>query len=125
MPPHPRGLRGRGRHRAGQTGEWEFDAWPEYDAVGSGQMVQRGGNGSKSKSLQPAELGIALISAMEGEGRPAFKNRCETAELGKPGSDRARALLALGRETVGWLGENNVGLVYLDNGEWKIDELTD
>jgi hypothetical protein len=102
------------------NGGWEFNAWPEYDALDAGQGLSRqSGNGSKA--LRPAELGAALVSAMEGEGRPAYKARVEGTGLGKPGSDRARVLLALGRETLGWLEANNVGLIYLDDGEWKID----
>lgn len=104
-----------------ESGEWEFDTWPEYDAVGVGQELPRRG-GNSAKSLQPGELGAALVSAMEKEGRPTFQGRVESAGLSKPGSDRARSLLQLGRQTLGWLENNGVGLFYLDDGEWKVSD---
>jgi len=104
-----------------EAGEWEFAAWPEYDALDAGHGLSRqGGNGGKL--LQAGELGASLIAAMESEGRPTFKDRLEEAGLGRPGSDRARTLLQLGRETLEWLEGNNVGLVYLDDGEWKLTD---
>lgn len=78
-------------------GEWEIDEWGELD----GEAV-----GLDLPEQQPAgwaytgvELAHAVIAASEGEGRPAMIKRLESAGLGRPGVERARRLLALGKET--------------------------
>jgi len=102
-------------------GRWEFDAWPDYDAQEVGQDLPEPGR--PKRALAPGEIGASLISAMEGEGRPAFKDRMEAEGLDRPGSNRARVLLGLGRKVKNWLEDHNVGLVYLDDGggEWEIE----
>lgn len=99
------------------SGKWKFDDWPEPEEVGQELPV-----GRSRKILTPGEIGASLIAAMEGEGRPALKRRIMDDGRNQPGSDRARALLSLGRKVVGYLEAHDVGLCYLDESgeEWEI-----
>jgi len=103
------------------SGQHLFDTWPEFDAEGVGQDLPQPGR--PRRAIAHSEIGTSLISAMEGEGRPAFKTRLEAEGLGRPGSDRARTLLTLGRQVKGWLEAHDVGLCYLDGDgqEWGIE----
>lgn len=105
------------------NGQYIFETWPEFDAEDIGQdLPQRGTAGRPRRPLSHGEIGASLIAAMEGEGRPAFKDRLESAGLGRPGSDRARTLLSLGRQVKDWLETHEVGLCYLggDGEEWSV-----
>ncbi|KPK84264.1 MAG: hypothetical protein AMJ81_06115 [Phycisphaerae bacterium SM23_33] len=94
---------------AAPAGQRNFDEWPTYQAEEVGQDLPD----RNIRALQPEELGASLIAAMEGEGRPALKARIEEAGLARPGSDWARRLLDLGRETLACLERWDVGLCYL------------
>lgn len=66
----------------------------------------------------PVELGAALEAAHLGKGRPWLRERIAKATGRKPGGDKARRLLALGRETYTWLTEQGYTLCDGDgNGE--------
>jgi DNA segregation ATPase FtsK/SpoIIIE-like protein len=103
-----------------EAGKWEFETWPEYRAedVGRDLPQQR----HKGRSFSSGEIGASLISAMEGDGRPALVNRLENENLGRPGSGRAEALLRLGRKTHAWLEGRGVELCYTEEGEWDGDD---
>ncbi|MFZ5919313.1 MAG: FtsK/SpoIIIE domain-containing protein [Chloroflexota bacterium] len=77
-----------------------FTDWPEYDA---GQVGQELPTDKAGWSYSGPELAVSLVSAAEGEGRPAMVRRLDAAGLGHPGAERAIRLLALGREAHGWL----------------------
>lgn len=103
------------------NGQHLFDAWPEYEAEDVGQNLPQAGR--PRRALTHAEIGASLIAAMKGEGRPAFKTRLEAEGLSRPGSDRARALMGLGRQVKDWLENHDVTLCYLDGDgqEWGIE----
>jgi len=76
-----------------------LEEWPEFEAEDLGQDV----GGRPSPWPEPAEVGAALAAACLNRGRPWLKDMIEASDLPRPGSDRARRLLGLGREVVGWL----------------------
>ena len=77
-----------------------LEDWPEFEAEDLGQEPK------VNWSYTGAELGVALVSAVKGEGRPALMKRLEAHGLGRPGSERAARLLNIGREQRDWLREN-------------------
>lgn len=84
-----------------KTGDWLFDDWGAYDAEGVGQDLP-----TANWCYTGSELGVSIVSAKEGEGRPAMVKRLDCAGLGRPGAERAIRLLALGRDTHDWLRQN-------------------
>jgi hypothetical protein len=88
---------------AGENGgpSWRFSRWPEYEPDNIGQELPEVG-----WSYTGDELGVSLVSAARGEGRPSLVGRLQEAELGRPGSERAARLLQLGRDTHDWLQRN-------------------
>jgi len=93
----------------GRAGQWRFSQWPEVDCAGIGQDLPMTGN-SRGWSYTGEELGVAVASAVESEGRPLLVKRMEWAGLGRPGSAKATRLLELGRDAVTWLVENGYSL---------------
>jgi len=91
------------------TGTWLFDEWPDYQAEGIGQDLPKSRPGW---SYDGPELAVSIVSASEGEGRPAMVKRLDAAGLGKPGAERAIRLLKLGRDTHDWLEGNHFYLGY-------------
>jgi hypothetical protein len=87
-----------------ETGAWDFETWPDYQAEAVGQDLP---TNEVNWSYSGAELAVSIVSASEGEGRPAMVNRLEAADLGRPGSVRAARLLTLGREAHCWLEDND------------------
>ena len=81
-------------------GEPELEDWPNC-----GNLDESPGRGRPSPWPRPGEIGVSLISALWDEGRPKLKKRLVEAGLTRPGSERARNLLSLGRESLGWLNE--------------------
>ena len=78
------------------TGTWDFDEWPIYDAENLGQdLPERGW------AYNGQELAASIVAAAEGEGRPAMVKRLDRA----PGAERAIRLLHLGREVNDALGQ--------------------
>jgi len=77
--------------------EPELETWPEFEAEDLGQEPQ------VNWSYSGAELGAALLSAVEGDGRPAMCDRLESHGLGRPGAERAIRLLQLARSQRDWL----------------------
>ena len=93
--------------RAERT-EPELETWPEFAAEDIGQEPTVNWNYSGQ------ELGVGLLSAIEGDGRPALMRRLEDAGLGRPGSERAARLLQLGRAQRDWLAVNSELIPDLD-----------
>ena len=50
------------------------------------------------------ELGVALVSTAEAEGRPLFTNRMEAAGFGRPGYNRQKRLRDLAQGALDWMG---------------------
>jgi hypothetical protein len=99
-----------------EGGDPIFLEWPDYDAEDVGQALpEKRPPGRPRRPLQAEEVGVALLSAMEEEGRTYFKRRMEGADLGRPGTDRARSIMGFGRALLEWLEQNGIGLVYLDD----------
>jgi hypothetical protein len=64
-----------------------------------------------------AELAISLINARQSGGRPALVRALQAAQLGKPGSERAARLLALGREQYKALSDQGYELSDVEGNE--------
>ena len=97
---------------AGVTGDPAWDDWPETDVADLDQAP----GGRPSPWPAPAEVGASLTAAALGRGRPWLKDQIEGLDgLTRPGSDRARRLLALGRDTLEWL-EDNDWMLHLSPG---------
>jgi len=67
-----------------------------------------------------AELAISLAAAYRGDGRPAMIKALEAAQLGKPGGDRARRLLGIGRDQLAALRDG--GLDVCDQNDEVIEQ---
>jgi len=87
-------------------GRRSFDEWPAFDAEALGQEPPQVG-----RTYSPDEVAVSLEAALDEAGRPALKERLETAGLGRPGSSRAAALLEYGRRVHGVLTSRGVVLV--------------
>jgi len=88
---------------ASQPGhDWRFSRWPDYDPHDVGQELP-----NVAWSYTGDELGVAVVAAANGEGRPSMVRRLQESELGKPGAERAIRLLQLGRDTYGWMERNS------------------
>jgi len=75
---------------------WQFAQWPAYEPETIGQDLPEGGT-SKALDWSGTELAAALLSAFEGEGRPAMCQRA--AALGaNVGDTRGRRLIEVGRD---------------------------
>ena len=85
------------------AGKPVMESWPEYTAESLGG---RRGPGQRANWPVSTEIANSLVSAFCLEGRPRLKQRLSDDGL-TIGSERARRLLALGRETLTWL--NNHG----------------
>lgn len=72
--------------------DYLFDEFPEYCAENNGQDIE-----TVKWHYTGNELGSSVISASEGDGRPALQDRLDSYGLGKPGSVRANRLLKMGR----------------------------
>lgn len=88
---------------AGEHGghDWRFTRWPDYEPEAIGQELP-----DVAWKYTGDELGVSIVSAAHGEGRPSMVKRLQEAELGKPGSERAARLLGLGRDVNDWLHGN-------------------
>jgi DNA segregation ATPase FtsK/SpoIIIE-like protein len=84
--------------------EPEMPEWPEFDAEAAGTLAE---DDSTGWQYSGPELGVALIQAHLGNGRPTLQRALDNAGLGRPGSGRAERLLGLGREAYQWLREND------------------
>lgn len=81
-------------------GKYTLEVWPPFDPEAAGTLrpgEEPGGNDS------PAEIGAALEAAHMGKGRPWLRERIAQATGHRPGGDKARRLLALGRGVHRWL----------------------
>ncbi len=72
---------------------WRYSRWPDYDAADVGQDLPRRGQ----FQFTGDELGIAIESAVECEGRDMFTRRMANAEFGRPGYNRQLRLRQLGQ----------------------------
>jgi DNA segregation ATPase FtsK/SpoIIIE-like protein len=88
---------------AGENGGpgWRFSRWPEYDAEEVGQDLPTG-----QFNFTGDELGVAVVSAAEGEGRTLFTRRMEDAGFGRPGYNRQKRLRDLGLGACDWMERN-------------------
>jgi hypothetical protein len=96
-----------------QRGSWQFSEWPdlEVEEVPSDTEV--------NWSYTGAELGVSLVSAFEGEGRPTMVRRLEHARLGRPGAEKAIRLLQLGRDAKSWLESKDYTVCLSGNGHGR------
>lgn len=81
-------------------GKYALEVWPPFDPEAAGTLRpgdEPGGNDA------PAEIGAALEAAHLGKGRPWLRERIAQATGRRPGGDKARRLLALGRGVYDWL----------------------
>jgi len=82
--------------QASQPGhDWRFTRWPDYEAESVGQDIPAG-----QFQFTGDELGVAVVSAAESEGRTLFVRRMQDAGLGTPGYGRQRRLRELGQGAV-------------------------
>jgi len=84
---------------AADHGFFKFPRWPEHQPESIGRDIPAGW------SYTGEELATSIISAVEGEGRPALVNRLLANGLQRPGSGRASRLLRLGQDTNAGLQE--------------------
>jgi len=63
-----------------------------------------------SWSYNGAELGVSIVSAYEGEGRPRMTRRLLAAGQERPGAERAIRLLRMGREALDAIDEQGYGV---------------
>jgi len=91
---------------AGENGgtSWRFSTWPEFRGEDVGQELP-----SKRRSITGDEMGIALVVAANGEGRPAMVERAQGFGI-KIGSTFGRRLHTLAKDTSGWLNENGFAI---------------
>ncbi|MBU0493687.1 MAG: hypothetical protein KKB13_17715 [Chloroflexi bacterium] len=97
-----------------ESGMWRFDAWPEYDASEIGQNLPVDSTNG-AKSWTPSEVGVALIAAAEGEGRPAMMTRMQTEGLRGMGDHRAAQLVKFGKQALAWLQDCDYDVCYVGN----------
>ena len=74
----------------------DLSEWPEFDPEASGTLSVEDDTPKWTYSAE--ELGVGLIQAHLGHGRPTLQNALEAAGLGKPGSVRADRLLGMARD---------------------------
>ena len=84
--------------------DWRFQRWPDFDPEAVGRELPAGNAGAKPYTGD--EVAVSVVAAAHSEGRPSLLRRLEDADLGKPGTNRARRLLALGRDAHNWLQAN-------------------
>ena len=87
-------------------GSYSLEVWPPFDPEDAGTLRP----GDEAQGDDPAEVGAALLAAHEGRGRPWLRDRIAEATGHKPGGDKARRLLALGRGVYAWLTEQGYTL---------------
>lgn len=72
-----------------------MDTWPSFDPAAAGTLPM---DDAPRWQYSPQEIGIALVQAHLGAGRPTLQKALTEAGLACPGSIRADRLLALGRD---------------------------
>ena len=87
------------------SGEPLLDGWPEYEAESLNQLPG---------DFSGVEIGVSVLAAHQSKGRPTLRDMVEGATGHKPGGDRVRRLLALGREAYDWLIREGWGLCETD-----------
>ena len=76
-----------------ETGEWDFDEWPTFAPEDVGQE-----SADRGDSWSETEAAISILTAAQGNrGRPALLDLFDEYEQDRPGTDKARRLLAWGR----------------------------
>ena len=71
-----------------------IERWPAYTAEDVGQEVEK----RPRWTYSGRELGVALVAAALGRGRPWLQRVLESRGMGRPGSVRAARLMGLARE---------------------------
>ncbi len=97
------------------TSQPALSGWPEYvaEALPSG--------GANVATFSGPEVAMSMIAAWQNAGRPALVRALESAGLGKPGGDRARRLLAVGREALNTLHGKGFDLCESDDDQDETD----
>jgi len=83
-----------------RRGQYALEVWPPFDPEAAGTLEADAAPGFHDT---PVELGAALEAAHLGKGRPWLRERIAQATGRRPGGDKARRLLALGRGVYDWL----------------------
>lgn len=78
--------------------------WPDPDPEAAGTLPTED---TARWEYSGAELGVSLVNAHEGKGRPALVKMLESFRLGRPGNVRAARLLQIGRDAHDWLVDND------------------
>jgi len=86
-------------------GKYTLEVWPCYDPEATGTLGDAPTGGD-----DPAEIGAAVEAAYLGRGRPWLRDRIAQATGRKPGNEKARRLLHLGRGVYDWLNEQGYTL---------------
>ncbi len=77
-----------------------LDTWPDFDPEAAGTLPEAG---APCFEVSGVEAAAAILAASLGQGRPALQRSLEAATGSKPGSNRAKRLLDLGRDGWKWL----------------------
>ncbi|MDX9955806.1 MAG: FtsK/SpoIIIE domain-containing protein [Anaerolineae bacterium] len=88
------------------------------------KIVPNDEDGPDSEPFIPAEIALALINAVNGQGRPRLLKALEEAGLSCPGTDRARQLLGYGRQLRDRLTESGWELHFSEE-ELEEEEIPD
>jgi DNA segregation ATPase FtsK/SpoIIIE-like protein len=80
--------------RRAETGTWQFDEWPHFDPADIGEE-----SAEQSSGWDDTEAAIGILTAAQGNrGRPTLLELFDEYERARPGTDKARRLLAWGRD---------------------------
>ena len=86
-----------------------LEQWPEFHAEDLGQEPK------VKWAYTGEELAVALLAAWQGHGRTRLEHALQAAGLGRPGAERARRLLQLGREQ--WKMLRSRGMMLVEEPE--------
>ncbi|MCP4542615.1 MAG: hypothetical protein GY832_36295 [Chloroflexi bacterium] len=85
--------------------DWQYSRWPDHEPENIGQDLPK-----SQFQFTGDELGVAIVSAAESEGRTRFTNRMADAGFGKPGYHRQKRLRELGKGAVNWMTDNGYAI---------------
>jgi hypothetical protein len=94
----------------------------DFDALPAGKPLLEDWPAYRAENLGPSgpadfdgvEVGVSILAAHQGSGRPTLRQMLQETKGAMPGGDRARRLLALGRDAYGWLTSEGWGLCEAD-----------
>ena len=99
---------------------WRFSRWPDYEPESVGQDLPSG-----QFQFTGDELGVAVVSAVEGEGVDLFRNRMDSAGFGRPGYSRQKRLRELGTGALDWMEGEGYAVYKRSAGCDGYDEVID